>query len=396
MELSMKLLILLFGAGAIIVLAIANQPRIPNNVSSVTEIESYIEKLVARNRPPGVSVVIVKNGEIAYGKAFGYADGPANILATTDTVYHWWSMTKVPTAIAILQLHDAGKLDIDDPVENYLPFFQVTLDGEPAPPITIRQVLRHTSGLPDTIPAMIGWVHYEDIVYDQTSLLQKHLPQYNQLKFMPDSKAAYSNLGYMVLGAVIEKVSEMRYEEYIEENILMPLGMNNTDFLYTSQMEGKIAAGSHPIPSMYTPLLPFLLDTTPLIKEREGTQYWFNPFYIDVTPSTGLIGSASDVALLAQALLSQSDILTSESHSLLYPRGTAITERPLGWAEYNTNDRLWLQHSGGGPGFATILRIYPKENLGIVIMANNTNLPREKLVDAFASLDWQTTQGVSQ
>jgi len=384
----MKILILLFGMGVIIVLAIASHPRIPNNASAVTEIESYIEKSVARNKPPGISVVVVKNGELVYSKAFGYADGPAKITASTDTVYHWWSMTKVPTAIGILQLHDAGEVDIDDPVENYLPFFQVTLDGEPAPPITIRQLMRHTSGLPDTIPAMIGWVHYEDIVYDQTSLLQKNLPQYNQLKFVPDSKAAYSNLGYMVLGAVIEKVSGMGYEEYIQGNILKPLGMNNTAFLYTTQMEGKIAAGSHPIPSIYTPLLPFLLDTNPLIKEREGTQYWFNPFYIDVTPSTGLIGSASDAALLAQALLSQSNILTPESHSLLYPRGTAITERPLGWAEYNMAGRLWLQHSGGGPGFATVMRLYPKENLGIVIMANNTDLPREKLVDAFASLDW--------
>ncbi len=119
-----------------------------------------------------------------------------------------------------------------------------------------------------------------------------------------------------------------------------------------------------------------------------GTQYWFNPVYTDVLPSSGLIGSASDAALLAQALLERSEILDSESHLLLLPNGSMPTERPLGWAEYNTNDRLWVQHNGGGPGFATIMRLYPRENLGIVIMANNTNLPRETLADAIARIDW--------
>lgn len=384
----MKLATLLLGVGIIALLVFASRPRLSTNPSSVTEIESYIEKSVARNTPPGISIVVIKNEEIVYNKAFGYADGPAKIPAAMDTVYHWWSMTKIPTAIAILQLHDAGKLNIDDPVSDYLPFFQVTLDGKPAPPITIRQLLRHTSGLPDTIPAMIGWVHYEDVVYDQTHLLQKHLPQYNQLKFKPDSKAAYSNLGYMVLGAVIEKVSEMRYEDYIKENILKPLGMANTDFLYTPQMEVKIAAGSHPLMSIYTPLLPSLLDTKLLIRERDGMQYWFNLLYLDVTPSSGLLGSVNDAALLAEALLSQSNLLSLESHKLLLPTGTNSTERPLGWAEYDMTSRLWVQHSGGGPGFATVMRLYPKDGLGVVIMANNTNLPREKLVDAFASLDW--------
>ncbi len=384
----MKLATLLLGIGIIAFLVFAGRPRLSTNPSSVTEIESYIEKSVARNTPPGISIIVIKNEEIVYNKAFGYADGPAKIPAATDTVYHWWSMTKIPTAIAVLQLHDEGKLNIDDPVSDYLPYFQVTLDGKPAPSITIGQLLRHTSGLPDTIPAMIGWVHYEDVVYDQTHLLQKHLPQYNQLKFKPDSKAAYSNLGYMVLGAVIEKVGGMRYEDYIKESILKPLGMFNTDFLYTPQMEEKIAAGSHPLVSMYTPLLPSLLDTKLLIRERDGMKYWFNPLYLDVTPSSGLLGSVNDAALLAEALLSRSDLLSLESHKLLLPTGTNSTERPLGWAEYNMTGRLWVQHSGGGPGFATVMRLYPKDSLGIVIMANNTNLPREKLVDAFASLDW--------
>lgn len=383
----MKFVILFLGLLVIVVLLLAAQPRIPTNPTSIAEIEKHLGRLVDQNKPPGISIAIVKNGQIVYSKAFGKADGPAQLAAIPDTVYHWWSMTKIPTAIAILQLHDAKKLDIDDPISDYLPFFQVNLDGQPSPPITIHQVLRHTSGLPDTIPAMIGWVHYQDEIYNQTELLKQLLPQYNQLKFAPDSKSAYSNLGYMVLGAIIETASGKSYEDYIQDHILAPLGMTNTSFLYNHQKTEKIAAGSHPVISIYTPMLPFLLDMKELVSKREGTQYWFNPMYLDVTPSSGLIGSANDAALLAQSLLAN-EIVSTDSHFLLLPKGSKPTERPLGWAEYNTDNRLWVQHSGGGPGFATIMRLYPEEGLAIVIMANNTDLPREKLVDAFASLDW--------
>jgi len=192
----------------------------------------------------------------------------------------------------------------------------------------------------------------------------------------------------MVLGAVIESVTGEPYEDYIREHVLTPLSMENTGFLYPGQMSGKVAAGSHPIASVYTPLLPFLLDMKPLIREREGAQFWFNPLYIDVTPSTGLIGSVDEAVLLARALLARSELLSPESHRLLLPQGSGPTGRPLGWAEYSTDGRLWVQHSGGGPGFATVMRLYPDENLGIVIMANNTDLPREELVGAFADLDW--------
>jgi len=364
------------------------RPRVPADPQAAAEIENYIDALISKSSPPGLSVSVVKDGKVVYQRGFGWADGPKRLPASADTVYHWWSMTKVPTAIAILQLHDAGLLDIDDPVNDHLPFFRVESKGEHAPPITIRQLLRHTSGLKDTVPAMIGWVHYEDVVYSQTDLLKQHLPDYNQLRFLPDEKAAYSNLGYMVLGAVIESASGERYEDYIREHVLTPLGMEDTGFLYTDQISGRIAAGSHPIASLYTPLLPFLLDMKPLVRERQGALFWFNPLYIDVTPSTGLIGSVDEAALLARALLARSELLSPESHRLLLPQGAGPTGRPLGWAEFNTAGRLWVQHSGGGPGFATVMRLYPDENLGIVIMANNTDLPREELVGAFADLDW--------
>ncbi len=390
MSLMMKTLIVLLVIGIGSFIVVFNRPRVPDTPDSIYAVEASIEKMISNNQPPGISVVVIKDGQIVYDAAFGMADTPNRITASKETTYHWWSLTKITTAIAVLQLQDAGFLSIDDPVRMYLDDFEVTLDGEPAPPITIRQLLRHSSGLADPMPAMIGWVHFEDEIYNQTELLRQHLPSYSQLKYEPDSQSAYSNLGYMVLGAIIEKVSGQPYEEYVQSNILSPLGMGDTGFLYTPDATQHMAAGSHPLASIYTPLLPFLLDFNALVSHRTGGIFWFNPVYTDVTPSSGLIGTAGDAALLAQALLDEKEILTSSGHSLLRPRGEAVNEMPLGWAEYSTGDRLWVQHRGGGPGFASIMRLYPEEGLGIVVMANSTNLPANELAAAFATIDWDT------
>lgn len=366
------------------------RPRLSKDTRSIEEIERFIRQTVSRNQPPGMSVMVVKDGDVVYEAAFGMANGQKQIPAAPDTIYHWWSMTKVPTAIAILQLHDAGLLHLDDPVSRYLPYFEVTYNGEAALPITIRQLLRHTSGLPDPMPAMIGWVHFEDRVFNQTELLKQHLPQYSELKFEPDSTSGYSNLGYLVLGAIIENVSQQRYEAYIQDQILAPLGMNDTSFLYDQGAKDSFAVGSHPMLSMYTPLLPFLLDLRTLVNDRIGGILWFNPVYTDVTPSSGLLGSAEDAARLAQALLDNEGLLTEDSLKLLRPQGDAVQDLPLGWAEFSSGERLWVQHRGGGPGFASIMRLYPEEGLGIVIMANSTNLLSEPVVSALANIDWKS------
>jgi CubicO group peptidase (beta-lactamase class C family) len=378
------LLTLIVGIGVFIAL----RPRIPKIPANLVELEESVQKLVDSNSSPGLSIAVSKDGEIVYRRGFGWADRPAGLRAQPETIYHWWSLTKIATAVAILQLHDQGMLGLDDPVSDHLPFFSIERDGSPSAPITIRQLLRHTSGLPDTVPAMIGWVHYEDELTDQMEHLKRILPDYRRLKFEPDAKSAYSNLGYMVLGAVIESVSGEKYESYVRQHVLNPLGMTETSFLYTDLVGAHVAAGSHPLISLYTPLLPFLLDMGELVRERKGARYWFNPVYVKTTPPSGLLGSVNDAALLAQALLARDDILSTESHSLMIPEGESPMERPLGWAEYNLTGRMWVQHQGGGPGFTTLMRLYPEENLGIVLMANSTHLPSSDLANAIATLDW--------
>ncbi len=376
------LLLIIVGMGIGLFLLAPHPPRTPKHVADVAELETYLQTLTTAGDPPGLSLAVMKEGELVYSGAFGLANRVNGTMATPDTVYHWWSMTKMATAVAILQLHEQGKLDIDDPVSDYLPFFEVEYPSPDSPPISIRHLLNHTSGLPDSMPAMIGWMHPEDESYDQTELLKTQLPNFNKLRFAPGSDTAYSNLGYVVLGVIIEAVTGERYESVVIEQVLRPLGITQTDFVYTEEMSQHEAVGSHPFVHLFTPLLPFFVDMDMLVQERVGTRYWFNRFYIDATPPTGLIGSATDTAKLMSALQDGGTLLSADSIELMRPRGE---KRPLGWAEFGDT---WIQHRGGGPGFATIMRLYPNESLGIVILANGTNLDSENLVELIAGLDW--------
>jgi D-alanyl-D-alanine carboxypeptidase len=392
MLLSIGIAILILGAG---LYAFApHAPATPKQVKDKQELEAYLNRLTASGNPPGLSVVVVKNGNVVYNKAFGYADGPRKIKATPDTIYHWWSMTKIPTAIAVMQLEEQGKLDFDDPVTNYLPWFEVKYPSGTSPVITIRDLLQHTTGLPDSVPAMAGWVHYNDQTYNQTDVLKQHLPEFNTLKFEPGSKAVYSNVNYMVLGAVIEVVSGQSYESFIVENILQPLGMSQTGFVVSAAMAEHEAAGTLAVVHMYTPLLPMLLDPKTLVRERGGKLFWLNRFYIDATPSTGLIGTAPDVARFMMAYLNNGapdgkTILRPDSVSLL-THTPPVDGRGLGWAIGETDGERYLEHMGGGAGFATTMRIYPDSGLGIAILSNGTDMDRTGLADLLHSLDWQS------
>ena len=390
MLISLLVLILIFIAG---LYAFApHPPATPKQVENITELETYLHQLTDSSNPPGLSVIVVKDGEIVYDNAFGYADAPRKIKATPDTVYHWWSMTKIPTAIAIMQLQEQGKLSLDDEVTKHLPWFEVAYPSSTSPTITIRHLLQHTAGLKNPIPAMIGWVHYDDSIPNQTDVLKKHLPEFNSLEFEPGTKAVYSNSNYMVLGAIIEAASGQTYETYITENILQPLGMTQTGFVYSRTMAEHEAAGSLPVVHFFTPLLPTLLDTNTLVRERSGKLLWLNRIYIEATPPTGLIGSAPDVAKLMMAYLNR---VIPIGQLILLPESIAtLTETPpvngrgLGWAVGEANGERFLEHGGGGPGFAATMRLYPDAGIGIAILANGTDLDRDGLANLLRNINY--------
>lgn len=376
-------------------------PQSPGSVNSIADLELYLEKLVDFGTPPGMSLVVVKNDSIIYKKGFGWADRPLEIRATPETVYHWWSITKIVTAIAILQLQEQGKLQLDDPVLKYLPFFEVKYPSETSKTLTIRNLLNHSSGIPDAGFKIMSWIHHEGEPHlNQTSMVKNVFPDFSDLAFEPGANTAYTNIGYMILGAIIEKIANQTYEDYIRQNILEPLGMKYTDFVYTKEMKPFEAAGSHPLFDSWTPLVPFIAGS--YIRETSGNHIWLERVYTDQTPPSGLIGSATDAARFVRAYLNNGILdghrilsvksvskMTNESHIQSAKEAyTYFVRQGIGWQVYKDRGGLMLQHSGGGIGFNTIIQIYPDENLGFILFSNDTKCEGWKIIQLASSLNW--------
>ena len=380
----------------------ASIPKQPDKIESISEFENYINKIVESGCPPGMSLAVIKNDSIIYCKGFGWADEPRKIHATSNTVYHWWSCTKIVTAIAIFQLQEKGKLSLNDPVVRYIPFFKVKYPSDTSKQVTILNLLNHTSGLPDaSVFTFIRWIHHHgDPPVNQTDFINKVLPTYSKLKFEPGDHSEYSNIGFMVLGAVIEEIAGISYEDYIRQNILQPLGMNHTDFLYMKSTELDEAAGSHPTFNLMTPLFPFIAGS--YIRELDWDHLWMERVYTDQTPSSGLIGSVTDAARLVTAFLNGGafngrQILSQESISIMTYKGQikAINEdsqnyhrQGICWQIYGKSGRWVLTHDGGGPGFSTKIQLYPDEHLGFVLFTNDVTCEAWKIINLAGTLKW--------
>jgi len=386
----------------------------PSEVKNLTALENYLNELTGYNAdsPPGLSLVVVKGDKIVYQKGFGLADGPQNRPATAKTVYNQWSMVKPVTAAAVMQLQEQGLLDIDAPVKNYLPFFNVNYPSTNSKIITLRHLLTHSSGLRTNVPEVVNWIHFDgDPEWNQTELIKKVLPDYAALDYEPGSESIYTNVGYMLLAAVIESVSGQTYQQYMMDHFYKPLGMNDTNWTYTNAMIANEATGATPSFDIQALLLPLFLEKDKLeglIREESDGVLWFNHVYTDQKGPTGPIGSATDAAQFVMAFLNGGElngqrILSEESVELLTHSGhvqfgdtsdAADFEKydesyqGMGWAYAVEGNDFFISHSGGGPGFSANMRLYPERGIGMVILANGTYLPREEIFDLVASLNW--------
>ena len=226
---------------------------------------------------PGLSVEIATGDRIVDERAAGVADLSAGRPAGPDTVYLWFSMTKIVTATAAMQLVEQGRLRLDDPVRHLLPQFPAARAGRPE--VTVRHLLSHSSGLGNPMP--VRWVHPADRAgRDPREFTLDLLERHGRLGFRAGTTARYSNLGYLVLGEVISVAAGRRYEDHVREQILEPLGMTRTDFAYRTDMTGDAATGYQTRRSPMTPLFRLLLPKG-IIAGRQGRFLAFNRFCVD-------------------------------------------------------------------------------------------------------------------
>ena len=394
------IVLLLILAAAPFVVLTPRAPKPAGGIDTVAQLEAYFNALVANETPPALAVTVVKDGAVIYAKAFGQADGPGAKAATPDTAFHFWSVTKLFTATAIMQLVEDGKVALDDPVAKYLPDFR-TVFSRAAAPITIRQLLAHTSGMKNLGPFdLVGWIHHvEDPPVSQTAIVRDRMGRYSNLASQPGKTGAYSNAGYILLSAVVEAASGESFEDFVRRRILKPLALTSTDFLYNPDQLGRAAAGSHPIFHFYTPLL-LMVHTDWFSKWVTTTlrrRMWLAPLYTDYTGPTGLIGTGSDLARFAQAFLAGGEleggrILGPATVATMLDDGYGPNNGPdgdrmgLGWHWWDEAPIPFKGHGGDGPGFSAQLAIFPEKNMAIVVLANDTLTDRVGLTRLVAGV----------
>ena len=360
----------------------------------VEALESFLLRQTETGAVPGFSVAVVKGDRLVWAKGFGVADLATGSPATPRTSYLWFSMTKIVTATAVVRLAEGGKLDLDVPADEYFRGFKEV--SQPTP-VTVRQLLNHSSGLANPLP--IRWVRSAGTpALDRRVFVGRLLAKHRKLKSIPGKRASYSNLGYLVLGEVVSEVAGTSYEEYVLEEILSPLGMVRTGFSYPEPAGDGAATGYQPL---WRPLTPLLRATLPrgVVGARQGRYVSFDPFYVKGPAYGGLVGGVEEASRFVVLHLNGGQangtrILSAQSVAemrRLTPRG-GKRDFGLGWfRSHEARERrpAFVEHLGGGAGFWNVMRIYPEDSLGVVVMGNTTSYDHESICEAIVSVPWE-------
>lgn len=326
-------------------------------------IDRYVQKEMDAQRIPGLALGIVEGNRILHLRGFGKADESGRKV-TPQTLFFNGSTTKSFTALAIMQLHEAGKVDLDAPVQRYLPWWRVA-DAEASARITVRHLLYQVSGLSkatgnehatsgDSRPSAVA---LEDQVRELRSA---------KLTEPVGKTWQYSNANYNTLGMIVQTVSGQSYETYLRDHILVPLEMRNSVMSVT-------AAKSHGLVT--------------------GYRYWFGfPFAADLPfnngnlPAGGLISSVEDMAHYLSAQVNRGrygtkSIVTpggmAELQRAGVPTGHEETSYAMGWDVKKTNGIPTLSHDGSQFNAHANLVLIPGARRGIVLMENAENSPDE-------------------
>ena len=232
-----SILILLITAGQGSAFA-ADNDRISRIQSTATAVEQLFEAHAFENHLPGLSYGVVAGGELVLSGSFGYSNLEEKIPADTRTMFRIASMSKSFTALAILQLRDTGKLSLDEPAETYLPELEkLTYLTTDAPRITVRHLLTHASGFPEDNP----WGDRQ--LADSDQELMQLIENGVSFSNAPGITYEYANLGFALLGQIVQRVSGMPFTEYMAENVFEPLGMASTVWEYENAPAERLALG---------------------------------------------------------------------------------------------------------------------------------------------------------
>jgi len=325
--------------------------------SAINLLSAWIEAQMAYRGQPGLSIGLVYDQELIWAKGFGWAAVDGKVEATPQTIYRIASITKLFTSTAILQLREAGKLQLDDPVTRHLPWFKIQNRYPEAPPITIRHLLTHTSGLPREAP----FPYWSDSNFPSREQVREALGQ--QTTILPaETKWKYSNLALTLAGEIVAAVSGQPYPVYIRQQILDPLGMNATYVESIKPDQPQLAAG-------YGRRLP---DGSREISPYTDCQ--------GITPAANMASTVEDLARFASFHLAEAGCEGCES---ILRRSTVREMQRVHWlaADWQQGkglgfhvtrwrDKTYVGHGGALRGYRTEVQLCPADKIAVIVLTN--------------------------
>lgn len=347
------------------------------------ELDAFIDRQMREYKIPGLALAVVRDGAVEYLKGYGSAN-PTGEPVTPETPFLLASVSKSFTALGVMQMVKAGKIELDAPVQKYLPWFTVA-SGDGAE-ITVAHLLYHTSGFSEFDGQQMNLRpdHPDGLEIGVRDLSRLHL------KFRPGESWEYSNINYNVLGLLIQEVSGQRYEAYIYDHMIEPLGMADSYTSLTSAQAGNAAVGYYPFMGM-----PQKVDT-----HMPAT----------VIPAAGLWSSAADMSRYLIAHLGDGSSLG------LTPQGLAQYHAPgaeiepgfgyaMGWFRSAnvldpeflkslntglepTGDLHVLWHEGGWKGYKSIAFLMPAQDFGVILLMN---MEDPTITSVFGYFAWEIT-----
>lgn len=303
---------------------------------------------------PGMAIGLIKDGEVIYANAHGIQGLDTKVPLSTKSLFHMASVSKPFVATAIVQLVEKGKINLDEKLTFYLPYFKMA-DAR-YKDVTIRQMLNHSSGIPNTNDYQWDKPQYDEGAAERYSRSFRN----DSLDFTPGEKYSYSNPAFDILADVISKVSGLTFEAYMKQYIFDPVGMKNSTF--------------------YKPDVPEALATRPHVLgdslQRVVREVY--PYNRRHAPSSTLHSNVEDMLLWAQVNLNKGiinghRIYEESSYELLTKSQVPVNKNVdvcLSWFRSSMHDKNKYSHSGGDPGYSTYFAFIPEKKSAIVMMEN--------------------------
>jgi CubicO group peptidase (beta-lactamase class C family) len=315
-----------------------------------------IVQLMESKHLPSVAVALIADQEIIWQETFGTANLEEGIPAESNTVYKLWSVAKVFTAIETMRLVEEGLVELDAPITDYIPDFSIQNPFADSGPVTIRSILAHRAGLPRN---GCIWVDFSP---DALSALVASLEEC-LLAYPPHYRFKYSNIGIDTLGLIIEKMRDVPFPVYMHENLLLPIGMNNSAFMQSQIPDQRYLA--------------------PGYEYYKGDYYPYEQYEIASMPSGNLYSTIEDMGTFVRFIFRDGNadagqIIQPDTLEAMFMMGATSARDPqpmgLGWktAQVFGSERLVWHDGGPSEGTGALVAFLPERKLGVALIANGT------------------------